>query len=121
MARQGKSALQRFVTGLVDDETGRSIEAHSRAWRLRCPHCGFERSIWDVGGIRYGATGRSRMLARCSACGRTGWHRVEKAADFPPGKPRVRPLLWLLLSVAAAASILVAVVVGPVLRLSGAI
>src|SRR5918999_2011936 len=103
MARQDKSGLQRFFTRFVDAETAASIEAHSRGWRVRCPHCGFERSIWDLGGIRYGASGRTRMLARCPQCGRTGWQKIEKAAEFPTDKPRAGPVLWLILSIVAAA------------------
>src|SRR5687768_11523732 len=115
MARQDKSSLQRFVTRFVDAETARAIEAHSRGWRARCPRCGFERSIWDLGGIRYGATGRTRMLARCPQCKRTGWHKIEKAADFPTDRVRVGPVVWLILSFVVAALILGAVVTGLIL------
>ncbi len=121
MARPDQSGFQRLVTRFVDPDTARAIEAHSRAWRVRCPHCGFDRSIWDLGGIRYGATGRTRMLARCPQCKRTGWHKVEKAADFPTGKPPVWPVLWLILSIVVAALILSAVVAGIVLKLAGAV
>ena len=37
-------------------------------------------SIWDMGGVRYGATGRSLTWGRCKACGKRGKHRVEKHA-----------------------------------------
>ena len=120
MARRDQSGLQRFVTRFVDAETARAMEAHSRAWRVRCPHCGLERSIWDLGGIRYGATGRTRMLARCQQCGRTGWHEIEKAVDFPTDKARVWPVVWLILSIAVAALILGAVLSGIILKLTGA-
>ena len=121
MARQDKSSLQRFVTRFVDAETAKAIEAHSRGWRVHCPHCGFERSIWDLGGIRYGATGRTRMLARCPQCRRTGWHKIEKATDFPSGKARSGPLIWLILSIVVAALILGAVLTGIVLKLTGTV
>ena len=121
MARREMNALQRFVTRFVDAETAAAIEAHSRGWRVRCPHCGFERSIWDLGGIRYGATGRTRTLARCRQCGRSGWHKVEKAADFPTDKAPVWPVVWLILSTAVAALILGAVLAGIILKLAGAV
>jgi predicted RNA-binding Zn-ribbon protein involved in translation (DUF1610 family) len=121
MARQGKSSLQRFVTRFVDAKTAEAIEAHSRAWRVRCPHCGFERSIWDLGGIRYGGTGRTRMLARCPQCRRTGWHKVEKAADFPAAKRPVWSVVWLILSIVLAALILSAVLAGLILKLTGTV
>ena len=121
MARREKNALQRFVTRFVDAETAAAIEAHSRAWLVRCPHCGLERSIWDLGGVRYRAAGKPRMFARCPRCGATGWHKVEKAADFPTGKAPVAPVVWLILSVAVAALILSALVAGLVLTLTGAV
>ncbi len=121
MARPGKSGLQRFVTRFVDAETAAAIEAHSRGWRVRCPHCGFERSIWDLGGIRYRATGRPRMLGRCPQCGRLGWHKVEKAADFPTGKAPGWSILWLILSIGVAVLIVSALVAGLILKLAGAV
>ena len=115
------SVVQRFVTRFVDAETAAAIEAHSRGWRVRCPHCGFERSIWDLGGIRYRAAGRPRMLGRCPRCGATGWHKVEKSADFPAGKAPVGPIIWLILSVAVAALVVIALLAGLILKLTGAV
>src|ERR671911_1312943 len=117
MARQEMNVLQRLVTRFVDAETAAAIEAHSRAWRVRCPHCGFERWIWDLGGVRYRAAGKPRMFARCPRCGATGWHKVEKAADFPAGKAPVGALVWLILSIAAAALVATALLLGLVLKL----
>src|SRR5688572_13563933 len=98
MASPDKSRIQRFVTRFVDAETATAIEAHSRAWLVRCPNCDFERSIWDLGGIRYKAAGRPRLLARCPRCGSAGWHKVEKAAEFPSDKVQVGGLVGLILS-----------------------
>lgn len=64
-------------------ERRQAIEAESRQWIAICPHCGFERSIWDLGGIRYKAVGTSRSRLSCSQCGKAGMNRIEWRG--PPG------------------------------------
>ena len=77
------SRTQRFFTRFAGAETAAAMEAHSRAWLVECPNCGHERSIWELGGIRYKAAGNPRTRLRCPKCGQAGWHKVHKAADFP--------------------------------------
>ncbi len=77
------SRTQRLFTRLVDAPTAAAIEAHSRAWLVRCLNCSHARSIWEVGGIRYKATGTSLTRLNCPSCGKTGAHRLEKADNFP--------------------------------------
>ncbi len=121
MVEKGLSRTQRFFTRFVDSETAAAMEAHSRAWLVQCPKCGFERSIWDLGGIRYKATGNQRNLGRCPACGKRSWHKVHKAADFPTTHAPAWPLIRLILSVTVAALILGAILVGIILKLAGAV
>lgn len=121
MDRRGMSRTQRFLTRFAGAETAAAMEAHSRAWLVQCPDCGFERSIWEMGGIRYKAAGSPRMLMRCPKCGKSGWHKVHKAADFPVTRVPAWPLIRLILSVVLAALILSAIVAGLVLKLTGAI
>lgn len=102
------SRTQRLFTSMVDARTAAAMEAHSRAWLVECPGCGFSRSIWDLGGIRYKASGKPSTRLRCSRCGEAGWHTVRKAVDFPvtdaPALPLVRLIviftLVLLLAIA---------------------
>jgi hypothetical protein len=54
-----------------------ALEADSRRWMVACP-CGHERSVWDIGGIRYKAVGSPRWWMRCPRCGRRTWHTVVK-------------------------------------------
>ncbi len=56
----------------------RSMEADSRAWMMHCEKCGFERSFWDMGGIRWKAHGNQRNYMRCLNCGERSWHRAYK-------------------------------------------
>lgn len=70
--------LQRFLLGFLPQDRRAEAEAESRRWKVICAACGHSASIWDMGGVRYGATGRSLTWGRCKACGKRGKHRVEK-------------------------------------------
>jgi ribosomal protein S27E len=121
MERRTMSRTQRFFTRFAGAETAAAMEAHSRAWLVRCPNCGHERSIWELGGIRYKAAGNPRLRLTCPKCGKAGWHEVHKAADFPTTKVPAWGLVRLILSVALCVLILVALIVGVVLKLTGAV
>ncbi len=117
MDRRGLSFAQRLFTGLVDDETAAAMEAHSRAWLVTCPNCGHVRSIWDLGGIRYKAAGNPRTYQRCPGCGKGGWHRVSKAADFPVTSAPIWPLVRAILLISAAGMLVTAGVAAVILSL----
>lgn len=53
------------------------MEAESRSWMARCA-CGFARSIWELGGIRWKATGQPRQYLSCPQCGQRSWHTVTR-------------------------------------------
>ena len=76
------SAVQRLAKKLLPKRIVDAMEAESRQWRVVCA-CGHDRSIWDIGGIRYKATGKPRTLLKCPECGKRTWHRVLKQ---PPVK-----------------------------------
>jgi DNA-directed RNA polymerase subunit RPC12/RpoP len=115
------SRTQRFFIRFVDADTAAAIEAHSRGWILTCPHCGFQRSIWDLGGIRYKASGNSRMAMRCPQCGRRGWHKLRKADDFPTTRAPAWPIVRLILVIGLAVFILGAVLFRLIPKLLGTI
>lgn len=72
------SWTQKLLLKLVSAKTAAKIEAESRAWRMRCPE-GHERSVWEAGGIRYGASGNPRRRVLCPECGKVRWHEVYHA------------------------------------------
>lgn len=76
------STAQRLAKKLLPKKILDAMEAESRQWRVVCA-CGHDRSIWDIGGIRYKATGNPRTLLKCPACDKRTWHRVIKQ---PPVK-----------------------------------
>ncbi len=83
MSEHELSRTQRLFTRLVDAPTAAAMEAHSRAWLVRCLNCSHARSIWELGGIRYKAAGNALTRMNCPSCGKTGAHRLEKAESFP--------------------------------------
>ena len=60
------------------------MEAESREWMVRCRSCGFERSIWALGGVRWKAAGTKWTWGRCPNCGKRGWHKVYWRAPTEP-------------------------------------
>jgi hypothetical protein len=54
------------------------MEAESRAWLACCEACGHERSIWELGGIRWKAAGTPSRLLHCPACSRVAGHKIHR-------------------------------------------
>jgi hypothetical protein len=121
MDRPGLSGSQRFLTRWVGPETAAAVQAHSRAWLVQCPNCGLERSIWEIGGVRYKAAGNPRRRMRCPRCGQAGWHEVHKAANFPAGDVPAWPIVRLILAVLLVLLLLAALIAGLALKLTGVI
>ena len=79
-----RSRTQRLVSGLVPSTWAASMETESRAWMVRCRSCGSERSIWELGGIRWKATGSKWTWGRCSTCGKRGWQKIYRRDQTEP-------------------------------------
>ena len=47
------SRIQQVISRRVPAAWAASMEAESRTWMVRCRSCGFERSLWELGGIRW--------------------------------------------------------------------
>jgi hypothetical protein len=72
------SWIQRLLVAILPPRLAAELEAESRAWQLRCEKCGFEQSIWEIGGVRWKAAGTPRPLRTCDRCGQRSWHRIQK-------------------------------------------
>jgi len=72
------SVVQRLIASMAPRAWARSMEQESRAWKVRCGQCSFERSVWEWGGIRWKAAGKPRRRLTCPQCGKTGWHTVHR-------------------------------------------
>jgi hypothetical protein len=83
MADTGPRRRLRFVPRAL----AASMEAESREWLVRCSVCGYERSVWECGGVRWKASGRSRQYRRCPNCGTPNWHTIYRPRDGGPLPP----------------------------------
>ncbi|MBX3002250.1 MAG: hypothetical protein KF893_27240 [Caldilineaceae bacterium] len=69
--------IQRFFTRILPRAWAESMRAESEQWMVQCP-CGFERSVWEMGGIRWKAVGNPRRRGGCPQCGQVTWHTLQK-------------------------------------------
>ena len=74
------SGTQKFFKLFVSSATFADMEAESRMWKVKCPNCGNERSIWEMGGIRYKAAGNPRIYRPCPNCGQRTWQVITKSS-----------------------------------------
>jgi hypothetical protein len=72
------SRIQQLITRFVPRDWATAMETESRAWMVQCQACGFERSVWELGGIRWKARGTTRTFGRCPNCGRLSWHKIYR-------------------------------------------
>lgn len=72
------SLTQKLVRMFVSETTFAAMEAESRSWLLKCSNCSHERSVWELGGIRYKAQGSPRLYRACPNCGQRNWHALYK-------------------------------------------
>jgi hypothetical protein len=71
--------LQRIILRLLPGKTAGAARAESERWQVRCRTCGLSRSVWEIGGVRYGARSRGkRTLVRCPQCRRLRVAAVER-------------------------------------------
>ncbi|REJ94216.1 MAG: hypothetical protein DWQ34_09055 [Planctomycetota bacterium] len=75
-------AIQNILTGVLCDKWAASLEAESRDWVMRCP-CGQETSIWEMGGVRWKASGNPRRHGTCAGCGQTFFGPVYRQGEEP--------------------------------------
>ncbi|MBK9124264.1 MAG: hypothetical protein IPM16_14260 [Chloroflexi bacterium] len=63
------SAIQRFFKRILPAKWAANMETESKRWVFTCENCDTQSSFWDIGGIRWKATGDKRTVIRCPACG----------------------------------------------------
>jgi len=115
------SASQLFFARLLGREGAAAMEAESRGWLLVCPHCGFERSVWSTGGVRYKASGSGRVGRTCARCGQSGWNSFKKGPDFPASTGPVWPLIRMIVGLVLFIWLLIAAVLATIFWLTGLI
>lgn len=76
------SFIQKLLISVLPEASAKSMEAESREWMHTCP-CGHASSVWDLGGIRWGAAGNPRRLLKCGGCGKWTWQVVSRSRQTP--------------------------------------
>ncbi|MFZ4507172.1 MAG: hypothetical protein ACOYON_05680 [Fimbriimonas sp.] len=74
------SILQKFFLKILPKAIGEDMRRDSMRWIVKC-QCGFGRSIWEMGGIRWKASGSPKTLLKCPECGERSWHSVVYEQD----------------------------------------
>jgi hypothetical protein len=72
------SFYQKLLTAIVPRRWADEMEAESRSWMLHCNVCGLERSVWEIGGVRWKAAGHPSRRMHCPRCGQTTWHKLYR-------------------------------------------
>ena len=57
------------------------MKKESNSWKVQCPSCKYERSVWEMGGIRWKAAGNPKVLRECPNCRKTGMHLIYYKED----------------------------------------
>lgn len=76
-----RPVLRSLIQMFVSKETFAAMEAESKVWMAQCPNCKFERSIWDMGGIRYKAAGNPKIYQVCPNCIQRQWLTIYKKSS----------------------------------------
>jgi hypothetical protein len=72
---------QRLALAAVSPEQGAELRAESESWIFTCPGCGNQRSVWELGGVRYGAGAQGKsLLLKCRGCGKRCWMPLTRRA-----------------------------------------
>lgn len=108
------SRTQRFFQRWCTASWFEKMKAESQAWHLVCD-CGHATSVWDRGGIRYGASGKPMKMMSCPACGKFTTHRMEWRGEGGPQNPKkgsmnalaVNAAVWVTLAMVGIAVMLV--------------
>jgi phage terminase large subunit GpA-like protein len=71
-------ALRNAILFFMPKKWHAALEAESRRWHTKCPKCGHESNIWDLGGIRYKGLRNPHIGIWCPACGKLSSHSLTK-------------------------------------------
>lgn len=72
------SFMQKLMQMISSKQGFEVMERESKTWMVQCSNCKFERSIWELGGIRSSATGKPKTYMKCSNCNQATWHTIYK-------------------------------------------
>ncbi len=71
------SLAQKIAKFFASASLFEKMKSDSMLYRFTCS-CGKETSIWEIGGIRYKASGTSLTGVRCPHCGKRSMQKIYK-------------------------------------------
>ena len=74
------SIIQRFLKATVSTQKFEKIKAGTQGWVVECDN-GHTTNLWDFGGVRYKATGKKLIFAKCPVCKRKQRLEVRRVED----------------------------------------
>jgi hypothetical protein len=89
-SRQRPSATQRIVLRLMRKRAA-EIERSTREWILTCPHCGLERTLWDIGGVRWDTADAASPNASACAARAASSKATTRSSEGKGDSPLYRP------------------------------
>ena len=61
--------MKKILKFVLPKKQWEKIKDESKSWFLHCPDCGYEKSVWDAGGIRVGAKAKGKKeFGYCPDC-----------------------------------------------------
>lgn len=72
------SGFQKLMKLFIPRTTFQKMEAESRSWFLTCD-CGYSKSIWEIGGMRYKSKDNNKTFAKCPNCGKRKWLKLVQS------------------------------------------
>lgn len=71
------STIQKIIKFFSPAPLFEKMMEDSKRYRFTCS-CGKESSIWDIGGIRYKASEKTKTGVKCPHCGKFALHKIYK-------------------------------------------
>jgi len=76
--------IQRAMCAILPKRPREAMEAESRQWIIRCLTCGAKQSVWEAGGVRWGAYSKGkRTMIWCRRCVRLRCSSVTHESKKP--------------------------------------
>ena len=83
------SFAQKFFRAILPRRWYRAMRSESQGWQMTCSECGHSFSVWDAGGIRFGASGNPKRGMWCSKCRSFRVFNTVWRPEAAPVKPRM--------------------------------
>lgn len=62
------STIQKIIKFIFPKSIFKKIEEESKKYFFRCNECGYEKSVWNAGGVRAFAKAKKKAFGICPQC-----------------------------------------------------